>query len=1007
LSINIRSIQSKFAELLDLVAGLKENNCLPDVIALQEIWRFPEQCKFNIPGYQKFIYRQRVNSQGGGVGLFIRIGIQFVLDPILSVFHERVYETIVGEITFEKNKNKKFIVGSAYRPGTPHPNMAALEQNESFFDLLSNQIELLSTNKSPAAIFGDFNIDVLKYGRDSLSTNYTDLLFSSGFIETIIKPTRCSLDNATLIDHCITNYKCDTYTSRILTLNLTDHFPILSFFPICTKAIPPKKTPYRNYSNSNMEKFKANLNNVDWSLLSDFENVDEAYDFFLDNFTALHDIYFPLENLTANRNLSPKEPWFTRGLLVSRKEKRRLDTLAASNRTPENLNNFKKYRNLYNRLLRAAKKLHYERQLKKNQSNAKATWQIIKQAINMKDKKGRTELSALEIDGFNLTDPKLIAQALNEFFVSAPLKIVQNINRVDPFDDVDSDPNCNANILFDVHNKPVSHDEVFAALKNLEPKRTTDFNNMSMYLIKKCSYQIYVPLTHIFNLSFSTGTFPSQMKTAKVIPLLKSGDPACPDNYRPISLLSNFSKILEKIMAQRLVNFLDENHILSDSQFGFRKAHSTVHPMILVDNFIVEAFNRKQHAIAVFCDLRKAFDTVHHGKLLKKLQKIGVGGKALAWFKSYLSNRKQFVQVGDYSGPLLEILLGVPQGSVLGPILFLIYINDLPGSSSLKSFLFADDATLMAAHADPSELFRMVNYELKKVTDYFRKNLLSLNTKKTKYMLFTTNRNLETESLGIFVDNNNNGQNHNPDLRTELERISADSQENNIRFLGLYTDPSFTYKAHVQLIAKKISTSLFFIRAAKNFLTEKALKLLYFSLVHSHIIYAIQVWSTCPAGQIDQIYKLQKKAVRLISNSKYNAHTQPLFKKLQILPLPDLISFFRLQFMQKFQYGLLPPSFVEVWTTMAARQQQNLHNYPLRNSENLYIPPARLSTTEKHPYHLFPKLWSEFDEPAIKFIKNKDEFNRKLKKYFLDKIPSSYKCSRLFCPSCNLPDDSE
>jgi len=267
---------------------------------------------------------------------------------------------------------------------------------------------------------------------------------------------------------------------------------------------------------------------------------------------------------------------------------------------------------------------------------------------------------------------------------------------------------------------------------------------------------------------------------------------------------------------------------------------------------------------------------------------------------------------------------------------------------------------------------------------------------------------LNTDSLHICIDNNNADDEQKQSLKTEIDRISVDSAEKNIRFLGLYLDPSFTYKDHTQIIAKKISSALYFMRTAKNFLSEKALRLIYFSLVHSHIIYAIQVWSSCPMGQIEQIYKLQKRAVRTICNARYNAHTLPLFKKLNILPLPGLITFFRLQFMQKFQFGLLPDAFVGVWTTMAARRQQNLHNYPLRNSDNLYIPPARITLTEKHPYHLLPKLWAEFDE-NLKSIRNREEFNSKLKKMFLDKIPNTFRCSRLFCPSCHLTEtvDSE
>jgi len=453
-------------------------------------------------------------------------------------------------------------------------------------------------------------------------------------------------------------------------------------------------------------------------------------------------------------------------------------------------------------------------------------------------------------------------------------------------------------------------------------------------------------------------------------------------------------------MANRLVNFLEENEIISEKQFGFRRGHSTVHPMILLDNYVVEAFNRKQHVIAIFCDLRKAFDTVHHGKLLKKLRKIGVTGLAFEWFKSYLTNRKQFVQVDNSISGLLDIAMGVPQGSILGPIARTLYINDLPEVSLLYALLFADDTTLLAAHADLAELCRFVNTEFKKVTDYFRANLLSLHVKKTKYIVFTTSRNANLNGCHLYIDNNNSNEPFNPDLKTELVRISPES-EPNIRFLGLLVDPTLSYKDHAQKIAQKISTSLYFMRTAKHFLTEKALKLVYYSLVHSHLIYAIQIWSSCPQSNVDQLFKLQKKAIRILSNAGYNAHTQPIFKKMKILPLPDLITFFRLQFMQRFSFGLAPRIFVDVWTTQAARHHQNLHNYLLRNSDNLYIPPARINSNDKHPFHLFPRIWSDFDAFDIKFTRNKSEFNLKLKKFLLEKIPATPDCRRLFCPSCN------
>jgi hypothetical protein len=446
-------------------------------------------------------------------------------------------------------------------------------------------------------------------------------------------------------------------------------------------------------------------------------------------------------------------------------------------------------------------------------------------------------------------------------------------------------------------------------------------------------------------LSFSTGIVPRQFKTAKVIPIYKAGDKNCVDNYRPISLLCSFSKILEKLMANRLTSYIETNSILSDFQFGFRKKHSTEHPMILFLSKITNAINNNESTIAIFCDLQKAFDTCDHKIMETKLSNIGVRGVELKWFNSYLYKRNQFVTLGAVSSSRREVSRGVPQGSILGPILFLIYINDLPCASTLFPQLFADDTTLLESGKNVNMLVKNVNREFHKIVEYFRSNKMLLHPGKTKFMIFNSPRDLDVK---IFIDNNNIGQPFNPILRTEIEGVSNDS----IKFLGVNFDPNLSFKKHLKSITAKISRSLFIIQRAKNMLSENALLTIYYSMVHCHLNYGLNIWSCANKSNIKPLINMQKRAVRVITSSKYNAHTEPIFKKLNILPVLQLITYSRLFFIHNYLQQRLPTCFKNTWLTN--QERRGGFSQVLRNQDDLYVPFSRTNTSGRLPLHSMP-----------------------------------------------------
>jgi len=342
-----------------------------------------------------------------------------------------------------------------------------------------------------------------------------------------------------------------------------------------------------------------------------------------------------------------------------------------------------------------------------------------------------------------------------------------------------------------------------------------------MFFIKKIFSVIERPLLFIFSKSLSTGKVPDKLKVAKISPIFKNGDKLNVTNYRPISLLSNFAKILEKIVHTKLSFFPESKNLLSSDQFGFRSGHSTSHPAVHLMNYLAESMNKKHHAAAIFCDLAKAFDTCDHQVLIHLLKKKGIIGTELDWFKSYLNKRQQFVTVGGMSSDLSLIRLGVPQGSILGPLLFLIYIDNLPQSTDLTAFLFADDTIILASNPNMDTLMTKLNNGFRSVCTFFRNFKLSLNPTKTQYIIFTNSQQVHDLDTHVFINNNNEGQND-PRNIFEIRRIKQSDDVPAYKYLGVYFDPQLTFKFHFSQLLKKLNRAIYTLRTVKHFLPKES-----------------------------------------------------------------------------------------------------------------------------------------------------------------------------------------
>ena len=583
----------------------------------------------------------------------------------------------------------------------------------------------------------------------------------------------------------------------------------------------------------------------------------------------------------------------------------------------------------------------------------KTTWKIIKESTG--NVQPINTIREINTGCRKITDKQEIANHFNKIFVNVASDAHKHI---DMYKVLQLLKVRDTNKLEDMKVVPVTEAEVINVIGSMQGKSSTGFDGISSKILKTCASIISKPLAFVFNSSLVLGTFPERCKYAIVRPIYKGGEKSKVNNYRPISLLISFSKILETLMFNRLNQHLQVNGILIPEQFGYRKGISIEKPIFnLVDNILISLDQQLQIG-GIFCDLTKAFDCVYHEILLKKLSYYGICDTYLSWLKSYLTNRKQKVtlcssnQGKELSSSWETIRKGVPQGSVLGPLLFLVYINDLPYgfNKDVRFVLYADDTSVLVTANDKIELQSKLNFTLNKICSWFAVNGLSLNKEKTKVVKFSANH-AQEHAIAITCQN-----------------ASMDLMED-VTFLGLRIDRNINWKKHIEEILPKLSSACYVVRSMYYIGCIATLKMIYYAYFHSKLQYGIIFWGN--SVESTRVFQLQKKIIRAMTGSNTRVSCRPLFKSLGIMTLPSQYILTLMRFLSQN---------IEMYVTNGS-----VHELNTRNKLKLYVPNVNLSLRQKGVHYASIKIFNKLPKSIADLVLVKGHFIASLEKYLLKK----------------------
>lgn len=783
-------------------------------------------------------------------------------------------------------------------------------------------------------VCGDFNIDFLCKEKNTLDLK--DLINSYCMYSVFEEPTRTMNEKGTAIDYILTNLNNQILQKNILHTGLSDHSGQKIIIDV---NVPQNINTYkfRSFSKNNISKFKEALNMETWYNVYNNQTVEYKYTAFHNILHSHYDLCFKF----VSKNLDSKNDnnWITPGIKVASVHLKELFALQKNGIIPTEY--YKNYKTIYNQVIRQAKKMYFDNIIKNSANKSKTIWKIINSSIKNNLNQNSNEPVEIEVNDQLSTDKPKISNKFNSYLINLPKTYNTSQSNITQIPVLPNNENT-------IYLQPITISEMVETINSLKDSNSLGPDDISTKIIKLCAQQIAEPLTHIINQCFKEGTYPSLLKLSKIIPLYKKGDRKKICNYRPIAILSVFSKIFEKLLSKRIKTFLESGNILSPNQHGFREHRSTITSLLSILDFIYKNLDQGHKVIALFIDLSKAFDLVDHDILLENIECYGIRGLCNKLLRSYLNNRKQYVDFLGAKSEELPVEIGVPQGSVLGPLLFILYTNDLDNYLSTFYGAFADDITIIASDKLTNDAAHKLKSNLLALSNYLKNKKLVLNQDKTFIMQFHPIGKKYTSS--VLIKNN----------KKSIQQVTSH------KVLGINIDLSLDWNTHITAISKNCASTCFALKRLRHITSLDTLKTYYFSSFESRIRYGIIFWGY--SASAIRVFILQKRAIRSMFGMNIRESCRMAFARNKILTLPSLYILEVLKFVK---------NNIDKFNT-----QNMFHNYSTRHGSDLQYDRHRLELYKSNPYYMGSVLYNKLSA-NIRNIVNVKKFVSTLKSFLV------------------------